>query len=79
VRDCGFLLSAAEVAFLSSVNFSSGRFHVWGTVIRGLFPVFVRPRSIVGGRPFTWAEVLDGTVLVAAVSPSTYNKRMLTT
>lgn len=72
----GFLLPAFAAAFLSIVIFSSGRFHVWGTVVGGLFLIFVSQGLIVGGVPFTWAEVLNGSVLVAAVSLSTFFKRL---
>lgn len=62
------LLPAYAAAFLSTVLMSTGRFHVWGTIIGGLFVVWIRQGLIIGGVPFTWAEVVNGAVLIAAVT-----------
>jgi ribose/xylose/arabinose/galactoside ABC-type transport system permease subunit len=65
-----FLLPAFAAAFLSTVILSTGRFHVWGTVIGGIFLVWVSQGLIVGGLPFTWTEVVNGAVLILAVAVS---------
>lgn len=70
-----FLLPAFAAAFLSTVILSTGRFHVWGTLIGGVFLVWVSQGLIVGGIPFTWTEVVNGLVLIAAVAFSTYFRR----
>jgi ribose/xylose/arabinose/galactoside ABC-type transport system permease subunit len=62
------LLPAYAAAFLSTVLMSTGRFHVWGCIIGGLFVVWIRQGLIIGGVPFTWAEVVNGVVLIAAVT-----------
>ncbi|MCU4186427.1 ABC transporter permease [Acidiferrimicrobium sp. IK] len=66
-----FLLPAFAAAFLSTVLFSSGRFHVWGTVIGGVFLVWVGQGLISGGVNFTWMDVINGLVLISAVAIST--------
>jgi ribose/xylose/arabinose/galactoside ABC-type transport system permease subunit len=62
------LLPAFAAAYLSTVLLSTGRFHVWGCILGGLFVIWIRQALIVGGVPFTWAEVINGAVLVAAVA-----------
>ncbi|GEL24238.1 ABC transporter permease [Pseudonocardia sulfidoxydans NBRC 16205] len=64
------LLPAYAAAFLSTVLLSTGRLHVWGCILGGLFVVWIRQALIIGGVPFTWAEVVNGGVLVAAVAAS---------
>lgn len=71
----GFLLPAFAAAFLGTVIMSTGKFHVWGTLIGGTFLVWVTQGLIVGGVPFTWTDVINGTVLVAAVAVSTIFRR----
>ncbi|MFF1553170.1 ABC transporter permease [Rhodococcus erythropolis] len=71
----GFLLPAFAAAFLSTVLLSSGRFHVWGTLIGAIFVVWVGQGLVVGGVPFTWGSVISGVVLVTAVSLSSLLKR----
>ena len=70
-----YLLPAFAAVFLSTVLFSSGRFHVWGTVIGGYVVVTVGQGLIIGGLPFTWTFVVNGVVLVAAVALSTVLKK----
>lgn len=71
-----YLLPAFAAAFLSTVILSTGRFHVWGTVIGGVFLVWVSQGLIVGGLPFTWTEVVNGVVLIIAVAfSSVFNRR----
>lgn len=65
------LLPAYAAVFLSTVLISRGRFHVWGTVIGGLFLVYVSAGLVEGGVKFTWTQVINGVVLVATVSLST--------
>lgn len=67
----GFLLPAFAAAFLSTVLLSNGRFHVWGTLIGGIFLIWVGQGLVIGGVSFTWTAVINGVVLVAAVSLST--------
>ncbi|MBS1889190.1 MAG: ABC transporter permease [Actinobacteria bacterium] len=73
-----FLLPAFAAAFLSTVILSTGRFHVWGTLIGGTFLVWVSQGLIVGGVPFTWTEVVNGLVLILAVAFSSVFKRRTT-
>lgn len=73
----GFLLPAVAIAFLSTVLLSNGQFHVWGTVLGGIFIVAVRQGIIIGGAPFTWAEVLNGAVLILAVGLSSGLRRLV--
>jgi ribose/xylose/arabinose/galactoside ABC-type transport system permease subunit len=61
------LLPAYAAAFLSTVLLSTGRFHIWGCIVGGIFVVWIRQALIMGGVPFTWAEVVNGAVLIAAV------------
>jgi ribose/xylose/arabinose/galactoside ABC-type transport system permease subunit len=69
-----YLLPAFAAAFLSTVILSTGRFHVWGTLIGGTFLVWVAQGLIVGGLPFTWTEVVNGVVLLIAVAFSSVFK-----
>jgi ribose/xylose/arabinose/galactoside ABC-type transport system permease subunit len=73
-----FLLPAFAAAFLSTVILSNGRFHVWGTLIGGVFLVWVSQGLIVGGLPFTWTEVVNGVVLILAVAVSSVFRRTST-
>jgi ribose/xylose/arabinose/galactoside ABC-type transport system permease subunit len=70
-----FLLPAYAAAFLSTVILSAGRFHVWGTVVGGLFVVWVADGLIQGGVAYTWTDVINGLVLVCAVAFSTALRR----
>lgn len=70
-----FLLPAFAAAFLSTVVLSHGRFSVWGTVLGGVFIVWVSQGLIVGGLAFTWTNVVNGIVLVLAVALSTAIRR----
>lgn len=71
----GFLLPAFAAAFLGTVILSTGRFHIWGTLIGGIFIIWVAQGLISGGVSFTWIDVINGIVLVAAVSLSTALRR----
>jgi ribose/xylose/arabinose/galactoside ABC-type transport system permease subunit len=71
----GFLLPAFAAAFLSTVVFSTGLFTVWGSIIGGIFVVWVSQGLIVGGLAPTWTQVVNGVVLVAAVALSTIMRR----
>jgi ribose/xylose/arabinose/galactoside ABC-type transport system permease subunit len=71
----GYLLPAFAAAFLSTVVLSTGRFKVWGTLIGGTFLVWVSQGLIVGGLAFTWTDVVNGLVLIAAVALSTVFRR----
>jgi ribose/xylose/arabinose/galactoside ABC-type transport system permease subunit len=73
-----FLLPAFAAGFLSTVIFSDGRFTVAGTMIGGIFVVWVGIGLIVGGLPSTWTNVINGAVLIAAVSISTAVRRRRT-
>lgn len=70
-----FLLPAFAAAFLSTVVFSTGHFTIWGTIIGGIFVIWVSQGLIVGGLPSTWVGVVNGTVLVSAVALSTIMRR----
>jgi ribose/xylose/arabinose/galactoside ABC-type transport system permease subunit len=71
----GFLLPAFAAAFLSTVVLSTGRFNVWGTLVGGIFLVWVSQGLIVGGVAFTWTDVVNGVVLILAVAVSTVLRR----
>jgi ribose/xylose/arabinose/galactoside ABC-type transport system permease subunit len=71
----GFLLPAFAAAFLSTVVFSTGQFTVWGTIIGGIFIVWVSQGLIVGGVSPQWTDVVNGVVLVAAVALSALMRR----
>jgi ribose/xylose/arabinose/galactoside ABC-type transport system permease subunit len=71
----GYLLPAFAAAFLGTVILSTGRFHIWGTLIGGIFVIWVGQGLIVGGVSFTWTDVINGSVLVVAVSLSTALRR----
>jgi ribose/xylose/arabinose/galactoside ABC-type transport system permease subunit len=73
----GFLLPAYAAAFLSTVIVSAGRFHIWGTVAGGLAVVWVAQGLVIGGLPFTWTDLINGAVLIIAVSLSTTLRRAL--
>jgi ribose/xylose/arabinose/galactoside ABC-type transport system permease subunit len=70
-----FLLPAFAACFLSTVVFSDGRFTVPGTLIGGVFVVWVALALIVGGVPITWIPVINGVVLIGAVALSTAIRR----
>jgi ribose/xylose/arabinose/galactoside ABC-type transport system permease subunit len=70
-----YLLPAFAAAFLSTVVFSTGHFTVWGTLIGGIFVVWVSQGLIIGGLDPTWTDVVNGAVLVAAVALSTVMRR----
>ena len=64
------LIPTYAAVFLSTVLISRGRFHIWGTVVGGLFLVYVSSGLVEGGVKFTWTQVINGVVLVATVSLS---------
>ncbi|MDT3444957.1 MULTISPECIES: ABC transporter permease [unclassified Pseudofrankia] len=66
-----FLLPAFAAAFLSTVVLSEGRFTVPGTIIGGIFVVWVGQAFVLGGVDPTWIPVVNGVVLVGAVALST--------
>lgn len=67
----GYLLPAFAAAFLSTVIFSRGQFRVWGTIFGGIFLVWVNQGLAGAGVPFTWSQVINGAVLILAVSMAT--------
>ena len=71
----GYLLPAYSAAFLSTVLVSRGRFHIWGAVFGALCLTYVASGLVVGGVPFTWADVFNGVVLIAAVALSSVVRR----
>ncbi|MGD0700685.1 MAG: ABC transporter permease [Trebonia sp.] len=75
----GYLLPAYAAAFLSTVIFSNGRFHLWGTVAGGLAVVYIAQGLVTGGVPFTWTDLINGAVLIVAVALSTTLRRAITT
>jgi ribose/xylose/arabinose/galactoside ABC-type transport system permease subunit len=70
-----FLLPAFAAAFLSTVILSDGRFTVLGTILGGVFVIWVGLGLILGGLPATWLSVVNGVVLIAAVALSTALRR----
>jgi len=73
-----FLLPAFAAAFLSTVVFSTGQFTIWGTIIGGIFIVWVSQGLILGGLNPQYTDVVNGTVLVLAVALSTVMRRSST-
>jgi ribose/xylose/arabinose/galactoside ABC-type transport system permease subunit len=73
-----YLLPAFAAAFLSTVVFSSGQFTVWGSIIGGVFLVWVSQGLILGGLAPTWADIVNGAVLVVAVGLSGVLRRART-
>ncbi|MEU6643604.1 ABC transporter permease [Saccharomonospora sp. NPDC046836] len=71
----GFLLPAFAAAFLSTVIFSRGLFTVTGTAIGGIFIIWVAQGLIEAGLKFTWTGIVNGAVLIVAVSLSTLLQR----
>ncbi|GAA2898208.1 hypothetical protein GCM10010472_65780 [Pseudonocardia halophobica] len=69
------LLPAFAAAFLSTVLFSRGHFNVWGAVVGGVFLQWVSQGLVNGGLAFTWNDVVNGFVLVLAVSISSLMTR----
>jgi len=63
-----YLLPAFAAGFLSTVLFSDGRFHVWGTLLGGFLIITVAQGLVAGGVPFTWNDVINGLVLIGAVA-----------
>jgi ribose/xylose/arabinose/galactoside ABC-type transport system permease subunit len=70
-----FLLPAFAAAFLSTVVLSHGRFTVPGTLIGGIFIVWVGLALIIGGVAPTWVSVVNGAILLGAVGLSTTMRR----
>lgn len=64
------LLPAFAAAFVSTVVFSTGQFTVWGTIVGGIFIVWVSQGLIIGGLAVTWTGVVNGAVLVSVVAIS---------
>jgi len=73
----GYILSAYAAVFVSTVFLSVGRFNVWGTILGGICLVYVGEGLVVGGLPFTWTDVINGVVLLLAVSLSTSIRGMV--
>lgn len=67
-----YLLPAFAAGFLSTVLFSDGRFHVWGTLLGGYLVIMVSQGLVTGGVPFTWNDVINGLVLIGAVAFQSY-------
>jgi ABC-type xylose transport system, permease component len=70
-----YLLPAYAAVFLSTVMFSAGKFNVWGTVAGGICLVYVGEGFAIGGLQFSWSTVIDGVVLLLAVSLSSSLRR----
>lgn len=67
-----YLLPAFAAGFLSTVLFANGRFHIWGTLLGGYLIVTVSQGLVTGGVRFTWNDVINGLVLIGAVSFQSY-------
>lgn len=73
-----FLLPAFAAAFLSTVVLSTGRFTVWGTIVGGIFVVWISQGLIIGGVEPQWTDIVNGAVLVCAVALSAFMRRRRT-
>jgi ribose/xylose/arabinose/galactoside ABC-type transport system permease subunit len=73
----GYILSAYAAVFVSTVMLSVGRFNVWGTILGGICLVYVGEGLVVGGLQFSWTDVINGVVLLLAVSLSTSIRGMV--
>jgi ribose/xylose/arabinose/galactoside ABC-type transport system permease subunit len=63
-----YLLPTYTTVFLSTVLFSEGRFHPWGTILGGYALVEVSQGLAVGGVTFTWSQLLNAVALLLAVT-----------
>jgi ribose/xylose/arabinose/galactoside ABC-type transport system permease subunit len=70
-----FLLPAFAAAFLSTTVLSHGRLTVPGTIVGGIFVVWVGQGLILGGLAATWIYVVNGALLVCAVAMSTVMRK----
>jgi ribose/xylose/arabinose/galactoside ABC-type transport system permease subunit len=70
-----FLLSAFSAVFLSTVVFSHGRFTLPGTLLGGVFVIWIGQGLVIGGINPNWISVVNGAILVAAVALSTAVRR----
>ena len=57
---------------------STGRFTVWGTIIGGIFVVWISQGLIIGGVEPQWTDIVNGAVLVSAVALSAFMRRRRT-
>ncbi|RHW26247.1 ABC transporter permease [Nocardioides immobilis] len=71
----GFLLPAYAGAFLATVLISRGRFHIWGAVAGSVGLIYVASGLVAGGVAYTWADVINGAVLIGAVALSSVVRR----
>jgi len=69
------LLPAFAGAFLSTVILSRGRFTVPGTIIGGIFVVWIGTALIIGGVSSNWTDVVNGVILIMAVGFATVMRR----
>jgi ribose/xylose/arabinose/galactoside ABC-type transport system permease subunit len=69
------LLTAFAGAFLSTVILSRGRFTVPGTILGGVFVVWIGTALILGGVSSNWTDVVNGAILVMAVGLATVMRR----
>jgi len=72
-----YLLPAYAAAFLSTVILSHGRFHIWGALVGGTALVYINQGLATGGVSFLWTNLINGIVLIVAVSVSTGLRRHL--
>jgi ribose/xylose/arabinose/galactoside ABC-type transport system permease subunit len=70
-----YLLSAFSAVFLSTVVFSHGRFTLPGTLLGGVFVIWIGQGLVIGGINPNWISVVNGVILVAAVALSTAVRR----
>jgi ribose/xylose/arabinose/galactoside ABC-type transport system permease subunit len=69
------LVPSYAAVFLSTVLFSSGRFHPWGTILGGFAIVEISQGLVIGGVHFTWVGFFNGLALFIAVTVSTFVRR----
>ena len=67
--------AAAAAPFERTPNMKDRMETLLATVFGGIFLVYVASGLVAGGVPFTWTQVINGAVLVATVSLSTFLRR----
>jgi ribose/xylose/arabinose/galactoside ABC-type transport system permease subunit len=70
-----FLLPAFASVFLSTVVLSHGKFTVPGTIVSGVFVVWIGLGLVIGGVSAQWIPIVNGAILIGAVAMSTAVRR----
>jgi ribose transport system permease protein len=71
-----YLLPAFAASFIGAATLRDGQFHVGGTVVGVLMLSFLANGLVVAGVERAWTTAAQGIVLVAAVTISTFARRV---